>query len=48
MTFARAAVGVAGRRAHIIETLEHNRLMRPSSKYTGPERKPFVPLRERR
>jgi citrate synthase len=38
---------VAGWSAHIIEQLDNNRLMRPSSIYTGPERKPFVPMKER-
>jgi citrate synthase len=38
----------AGWSAHIIEQLENNRLMRPTSRYIGPERKPFVPLPERK
>ena len=38
---------VAGWAAHIIEQLEHNRLIRPNHIYTGPEEKPLKPLAER-
>jgi 2-methylcitrate synthase/citrate synthase II len=38
---------VAGWSAHVIEQLEHNRLIRPRGKYTGPDVRPVVPLAKR-
>jgi citrate synthase len=38
---------VAGWSAHVIEQLDHNRLMRPRSRYTGPERRAVKPQSER-
>ena len=38
---------VAGWCAHIIEQLDHNRLIRPRARYTGPEVRPIKPLAER-
>jgi 2-methylcitrate synthase len=38
---------VAGWAAHVIEQLEHNRLIRPRARYTGPERRSVKPLGER-
>ncbi|MGD8453429.1 MAG: citrate/2-methylcitrate synthase [Phycisphaerae bacterium] len=38
---------VSGWCAHIIEQTEHNRIIRPRSRYTGPPRRKFVPLAER-
>src|SRR5438045_1462949 len=38
---------VAGWSAHVIEQLEHNRLIRPRGKYTGPDVRPVVPLAQR-
>jgi citrate synthase len=38
---------VAGWSAHVIEQLDNNRLIRPRARYTGPERRPWVPLAER-
>jgi 2-methylcitrate synthase/citrate synthase II len=38
---------VVGWAAHAIEQSEHNRLIRPRSRYTGPPRRRFVPLGER-
>lgn len=38
---------VAGWSAHVIEQLEHNRLIRPRARYTGPEVRPVKPLAER-
>jgi citrate synthase len=38
---------VAGWSAHIIEQLDNNRLIRPRARYTGPDRRPWVPLAER-
>jgi citrate synthase len=38
---------VAGWSAHIIEQLDNNRLIRPRARYTGPERRAWVPLPER-
>ncbi len=38
---------VAGWSAHAIEQLEHNRIIRPRSRYTGPERRSVRPLAER-
>jgi 2-methylcitrate synthase/citrate synthase II len=39
---------VAGWSAHGIEQLDHNRLIRPRARYIGPERRPVIPLNERR
>ena len=33
--------------AHVIEQLEHNRIMRPRGLYTGPEERQVVPLDKR-
>ena len=38
---------VAGWSAHIIEQSEHNRLIRPRSRYTGPSTLPVKPIAER-
>jgi citrate synthase len=38
---------VAGWSAHIIEQQQHNRLIRPRSRYTGPPTRPVRPLSER-
>ena len=38
---------VAGWAAHVIEQLEHNRLIRPRARYTGPERRSVKSLDER-
>jgi citrate synthase len=38
---------VAGWSAHVLEQQHHNRLIRPSSRYTGPARRPVKPLAER-
>jgi citrate synthase len=38
---------VAGWSAHVIEQLDNNRLIRPRARYTGPERRAWVPLAER-
>jgi citrate synthase len=38
---------VAGWSAHVIEQLDHNRLIRPRARYTGPAVRPVVPLPER-
>jgi len=38
---------VAGWAAHIIEQAENNRLIRPRSRYIGPEKRKLVPLSER-
>jgi citrate synthase len=38
---------VAGWSAHVIEQLDHNRLIRPRSLYTGPAIRPVKPLAER-
>ena len=35
---------VVGWSAHVIEQLDNNRLIRPRSRYTGPDAKPWVPL----
>src|SRR5207249_417739 len=42
------AARVAGWSAHIIEQLDHNRLIRPRARYTGPEVRPVKALAERR
>jgi citrate synthase len=38
---------VAGWSAHVIEQLEHNRLIRPRGRYTGPEVRAVVPIARR-
>jgi 2-methylcitrate synthase len=38
---------VTGWSAHVIEQLEHNRIIRPRSRYTGPEEKHVKPIAER-
>lgn len=38
---------VTGWAAHVIEQLEHNRIIRPRSRYTGPEEKHVKPIAER-
>ena len=38
---------VAGWSAHVIEQLDNNRLIRPRSRYTGAERRPWVALESR-
>jgi citrate synthase len=38
---------IAGWSAHIIEQLDHNRLIRPRARYTGPAVRPVRPLAER-
>jgi 2-methylcitrate synthase/citrate synthase II len=38
---------VAGWSAHVIEQREHNRLIRPRSRYTGPEVRKVIPLAQR-
>ncbi len=38
---------VAGWSAHVMEQMEHNRLIRPRSKYTGPANRGVKPLAER-
>jgi citrate synthase len=38
---------VSGWSAHVIEQLDNNRLIRPRARYTGPERRPWVPLAAR-
>ena len=42
-----AMARVAGWAAHIIEQLDHNRLMRPRAKYTGPPTRAIKPIAER-
>lgn len=37
----------AGWSAHVIEQLDNNRIIRPRARYTGPDRRPWVPLSER-
>ena len=39
---------VTGWAAHVIEQLEHNRIIRPRSRYTGPTEKHVTPIDERR
>jgi citrate synthase len=38
---------VAGWSAHVIEQLDHNRLIRPRARYTGPDLRPILSIRER-
>jgi citrate synthase len=38
---------VTGWSAHVIEQLDNNRLIRPLARYTGPERRAWVPLEQR-
>ena len=38
---------VAGWSAHVIEQAEHNRLIRPRGRYTGPDVREVKPLAER-
>jgi 2-methylcitrate synthase len=38
---------IAGWSAHIFEQRAHNRLIRPTAEYTGPEPRPYVPLEKR-
>ncbi|MEX0936457.1 MAG: citrate/2-methylcitrate synthase [Pirellulales bacterium] len=38
---------VVGWSAHVIEQLDNNRLIRPRSRYTGPEPRSWVPIEER-
>ena len=33
--------------AHVIEQLEHNRIIRPSSRYNGVDRREYVPIEQR-
>jgi 2-methylcitrate synthase/citrate synthase II len=43
-----AMARVAGWAAHIIEQLDHNRLMRPRARYVGPPSRSVVPIEERK
>jgi citrate synthase len=43
-----AMARVAGWAAHIIEQLDHNRLMRPRARYIGPPTRSVVPISERK
>ncbi len=43
-----AMARVAGWAAHIIEQLDHNRLMRPRARYVGPPTRTVLPLEQRR
>ncbi|MGH8569185.1 MAG: citrate/2-methylcitrate synthase, partial [Gammaproteobacteria bacterium] len=38
---------ITGWAAHIIEQRAHNRLIRPSAAYAGPEPRAFVPIEQR-
>ncbi len=42
-----AMARVAGWAAHVIEQLDHNRLMRPRARYTGPPNRPVKPIDQR-
>lgn len=42
-----AMARVAGWSAHIIEQLDHNRLMRPRARYIGPPNRPVKPIAQR-
>jgi citrate synthase len=37
----------AGWAAHVIEQHDNNRLIRPRARYTGPQRRPWIPIAER-
>ncbi|HEX4341866.1 MAG TPA: citrate/2-methylcitrate synthase, partial [Verrucomicrobiae bacterium] len=37
----------SGWSAHIMEQRAHNRLIRPTADYTGPQPRPFVPMDKR-
>ena len=37
----------SGWSAHVAEQREHNRLIRPTAEYTGPQPRPFVPFAQR-
>jgi citrate synthase len=39
---------ITGWSAHVIEQAEHNRLIRPRGRYTGPDEKAIVALEQRR
>jgi citrate synthase len=41
------AARVTGWSAHVIEQMEHNRLIRPRARYTGPDVRRVVPLAQR-
>ena len=43
-----AMARIAGWAAHIIEQLDHNRLMRPRARYIGPPNRTIVPLADRK
>ena len=38
---------VAGWSAHVVEQLDHNRLIRPGARYTGPEPRTWKPVEQR-
>ncbi len=42
-----AMARIAGWAAHVIEQLDHNRLMRPRGRYTGPPSRPVKPIDQR-
>jgi 2-methylcitrate synthase len=42
-----AMARVAGWAAHVIEQLDHNRLMRPRARYVGPANRPVKPIEQR-
>jgi 2-methylcitrate synthase/citrate synthase II len=42
-----AMARVAGWAAHVIEQLDHNRLMRPRARYIGPPHRPVKPIKSR-
>jgi citrate synthase len=42
-----AMARVAGWSAHVIEQLDHNRLMRPRAQYNGPPNRPVKPIASR-
>jgi citrate synthase len=39
---------ITGWAAHVMEQAEHNRLIRPRAKYTGPEKRSVVPITQRK